>query len=143
MSATIFKNAQTILRRGDGVYSRFPFLLVPTFHSYFVHENNMRYYEGCDLFENYYDHEEAERLLKDLLKIRLTILKSILLFLKEIYEYTDEGTSASPFGEFDRRISLKILSMQIRRIERKEDLPFFWGGRWDAKKLQIMQAESK
>jgi len=141
MTATLLKNAQTIIRRGDGIYSRFAFLQVPKFSNYFVHSDNMKYYEGCDLTENYYNHEEAQKLLNDLLKVRLTILKPILNFLKEIYEYTDECTGASPFDEFDKTVSLKILSRQIRRIEERQDLPFFWGGRWDARKLQIIQSE--
>ena len=43
--------------------------------------------------------EEAERLLKDLLKVRLTLLKPILLFVTEIYKYTHEVIGASPFSE--------------------------------------------
>ena len=130
INAALLKNIQTIIRRGDVVYSRFPLLPVPKFHSYLVHEDNMKYYEGCLMNENYFDHEDAIFLLNNLLKKRMTMLKPILKFLKKVYE---EGC----FSEDIKTVCTHVINEQMHYMELTEDLPFLWGGRWDSKKRNI------
>ena len=136
----LLKNLQCIVRRGDVVYIRYPYLRVPKLKEYLVSEPDMIYIDSLTVPKLNYNSfavslNEASFAFEELLMKRLAILKPILNFLIEVFE---EHLLPPEETEF----CLSLLREHLQYMDTRKDLPFFWGGRWDRARITNERAKN-